>query len=260
MNDAIAILISTSNQRLQQIRIEKDEGIRYIIIHQYYNHQPFKQCPEIDAQSVYYKLLDSSGISKSRNAALTLCKFQYAYFMDDDVSFNVRNIKKLVERMKLDNVDVATCQFIYPNGSFPKPYRRTPFNHDMFSVGRVASIEICINMASINRHNIRFDERFGLGTDLPSGEEYIFLTDCIKAGLTVRYYPIVTGIHPYGTSGLDFYTSPSRTIAKREMIKRVFSRQSICYIIVFWLKKLPIVMKSGYFWQFTRFMLLGTKK
>lgn len=217
--------------------------------------------PEITLrEDVTYIQLNYPGLCKSRNIGLSNVMTKYAYIMDDDVELDLDKVIELVQKMESDSVDVATCQFKYLDGTFPKKYSVKFFEHDMLSSAKVSSIEICVNIESIRAHKIRFDERFGLGTDWPSGEEYIFLTDCLKAGLKVKYYPIVTGIHPNETSGQDFYTSSSKAVAKREMFKRVFGWKSWLYVTAFWIKKLPHAVKARCGYQFSRAILFGSKK
>lgn len=199
------------------------------------------------------------GLSKSRNTALKVCATKYGYIMDDDVKVDLDAIKKLVGFMEQENVDVATCQYQFKSGNSPRSYSNTMFTHNFLSSARVASIEICLNTQSLKEKNISFDERFGLGTNLPSGEEYILLTDCLKKDLTVKYYPITTGIHPDITSGMDFYSSYPKTLAKREMFKRIFGWKSFVFIFAFWLKKLPTVVKEGYTIPFTKTFIFGVK-
>ncbi|EHJ93075.1 hypothetical protein KUC_0019 [Vreelandella boliviensis LC1] len=179
--------------------------------------------------------------------------------MDDDVEFDPESIMYLVNWMEENHVDVATCQFEFNNGSYPRNYKKIPFKHNMLSSAKISSIEICLNIEKNREKKIFFDERFGLGTDLPSGEEYIFVTDCIKSDLAVWFYPIVCGVHPNITSGMDFYTSANKTLAKREMLKRIFGRKALVFIFAFWLKKIPIVTRAGFLWPFTKRMILGIK-
>lgn len=258
MNSYIAILISTSNNRINK-NFFFDRQFSYVIVHQVYDGKQYDEVGKFTSSNVEYKKLNYPGLSKSRNIALDICKAKYAYIMDDDVEFSLNNIRQLVEKMENDSVDVATCQFKYQDGTFPKKYSDESFEHSILSSAKVSSIEICVNIESIRQSGIKFDESFGLGTQWPSGEEFIFLTDCLKAGLKVKYYPIVAGIHPSETSGQDFYSSFSKSVAKREMFKRVFGWRSWLYIIAFWIKKLPNAVKAKSGIQFSRAILLGTK-
>lgn len=233
----------------------------YVVVHQVYGESYTNEAlPDfISRDDVTYIRLDYPGLSKSRCVGLGSVKTKYAYIMDDDVDFDLEKMWQLVDWMEVEQVDVATCQFVFENGSLPRIYKTTPFKHSMLSAAKVSSIEICANVEKLRENGIKFDERFGLGAELPSGEEYIFITDSIKAGLNVWFYPITTGVHPNITSGMDFYTSSSKTLAKREMFKRIFGWKSFLFILAFWLKKSPSVIKAGHFGMFTKTMLLGLK-
>lgn len=216
-------------------------------------YQEFDQ----DTQTIRIIFTKERGVSRSRNLGLNYCASKYAYIMDDDVLLDTNAIRVLVEKMEVDGVDLATCKYIKESGTYPKRYLETGFSHTLFSAAKVSSIEICLKVDVIRNLGIKFDECFGLGTNLPSGEEYIFVTDCIKAGLNVKYYPVLIGVHPEFTSGLDFYTENNKVIAKREMFKRIFGKKYIFFIIVFWLKKFYIAFKAGYGLRFTQAILFG---
>lgn len=258
----LAIIISTANQRISGLNLKPAHtDVYYVIVHQVYDASYTSEAlPDfISRDDVTYVRLDYPGLSKSRNVGLSSVKTKYAYIMDDDVDFNLAKISQLVDWMMVKQVDLATCQFVFENASLPRNYKTTPFKHTMLSAAKVSSIEICINIEKLRENGISFDERFGLGTTLPSGEEYIFVTDCIKAGLNVWFFPITAGVHPNITSGMDFYTSSHKTLAKREMFKRIFGWNAFLFIAAFWLKKSPNVLKVGCFWSFTKTMLLGLK-
>lgn len=233
----------------------------YVVVHQVYDNEYIgNELPKFtNRDDVSYIRLDYPGLSKSRNVGLHAVKAKYAYIMDDDVDFDLEKINVLVDWMEANEVHVATCEFVFENGSLPRGYSSESFKHSMLSSAKVSSIEICINIERLREKRINFDERFGLGTSLPSGEEYIFITDCIRSGLNVCFYPIVTGVHPNVTSGMDFYTSSDKTLAKREMFKRIFGWKAFLFIFAFWLKKSLSVFKEGYFWAFTKTMLLGLR-
>lgn len=258
----ISVLISTVNNNISNLILPENQSIHYVIVHQVFDGN----CTDLVCNNIFegrsdvtYKRLDYLGLSKSRNTALGVCTTKYGYIMDDDVEINLDAIEKLVDLMEQEKVDVATCQYQFESGSLPRAYPNSTFDHNFLSSARVASIEICLNIQSAKEKNISFDERFGLGTNLPSGEEYILLTDCLKNNLVVKYYPIITGIHPDITSGMDFYSNFPKILAKREMFKRIFGRKSFFFIFAFWLKKLPAVFKEGYIIPFTKTLIFGAK-
>lgn len=256
------VVTSTSNERIERISSDLDcSVVDYIFVHQVYDEFYKNKCfsDMLNISKLKYLRLDYPGLSKSRNVGLLNVETKYAYIMDDDVLFESDKIKKLVDWMESNRVDIATCQFRFESGSYPKNYNSKPFKHNMLSAAKVSSVEICVSVGRLREKGIRFDERFGLGTDLPSGEEYIFITDCLKAGLNVWFYPVTIGVHPDITSGIDFYTNCRKILAKREMFKRIFGWKSSMFIYAFWLKKLPKVIKTGYFWSFSKTMLLGLK-
>lgn len=256
MISEFCVAISTMGSRIDNLVLpERRESVSYLIVHQSENDACWVNA-NIRSDVIYIRV-NEYGLSKSRNLALANCHAKYLYIMDDDVAFDLDRIKELVERMCLDGVDVATCRYEYHDGSSPKKYRSAPFTHGFLSAARVSSIEICVNVNSVRSKGLQFDETFGLGTQMPSGEEFIFITDCVKMKLKVRYYPISTGAHPYVTSGGDFYTNYRKIYAKREMFKRVFGGWSLFFIFLFWLKKIPIALKKGYGWRFSKGLLMG---
>ena len=237
------------------------KGFFYVIVHQVYGNDitDLALPNSISRDDVTYVRLDYPGLSKSRYVGISFVKTKYFYIMDDDVNFNLNQLDKLIDWMDSNQVDVSTSKFVLENGSYPKEYKAHPFKHTFISAAKVSSIEICAKTEVIKNSGVLFDVNFGLGSELPSGEEYIFITDCIKSDLKVWFSPVTIGVHPNETSGRDFYTAPNKALAKREMLTRIFGRKAFVFIFAFWLKKIPIVIKAGYFWQFSKAMLLGTK-
>lgn len=255
---SLTVIISTSNERIKCLKLKPfREGIFYVVVHQVYDENYINQdyLPFLSRIDVNYIKLKYPGLSKSRNVGIASVKTKFGYIMDDDVDFDLDGMIRLCRWMDANQVDVATCQFAFENGLLRRDYKKASFKHSMFSAASVSSIEICVDVEKINERGIGFDQKFGLGTDLPSGEEYIFLTDCIKCGLNVWFYPVSIGFHPNITSGMDFYSNSNKILAKREMLKRIFGWKSFVFIFLFWLKKSPIVLRSGHFILFTKTIL-----
>lgn len=213
----------------------------------------------IETQLIRVVFTKERGLSKSRNLAISYCNADYAFIMDDDVDIDCEALEEVIFQANKDNSDIFTCKFLYKSGGSSKPNLDSVFFHDFITLASVNSIEIGFRVESIKKNRIKFNESFGLGTSLPSGEEYIFLTDCLKKGLKVKYYPFYIGIHPDITSGMDFYTTSSKILAKREMLKHIFKWKSSFFILAFWLKKTPKLIREGYWAKFSKIFLLGLK-
>ena len=70
---------------------------------------------------------------------------------------------------------------------------------------------------------VRFDERFGLGTRFPSGEEAIFVNDALRAGARARYVPLVLCSHSGLSSGHRLWDE-NMVRTKGAVIRRLFPR------------------------------------
>lgn len=241
----LSIAISTISERIEKLRLPVCDGFQYIIIHQENNIPLSKATEHLMARSdVVYVPLEKKGLSASRNVGLLKADGEYVMIMDDDVLFSLEKILKLLSWIKADNVDVATYYHRYSDGRTTLR-KGHAFIHNKFNISSPSSIDICIKRSAIIGCNIKFDENFGLGAIYPSGEEMIFLSDCLKNNLVVKRYPIEICTHPPVTSGLDFYTSLDKTVAKYEMLRRVFPVAGQYIFILFVIKKMPQAFKAN---------------
>lgn len=242
----VSIAVSTYSNRIEQLTLKEYPNVEYIIVHQ----SPCDISSKIsmlleNRNDVSYIPTETIGLSKSRNIAIKNSKGKYIIIMDDDVDFSFNSIEKLTKHMDEDDVDIGTYYHKYTNGKTTKN-KEYSFSHNKLNIANPSSIDICLKRESIAASGVLFDENFGLGTSYPSGEEMIFLSDCIKSGLKLKRYPIEVCIHPPVTSGSDFYSSKEKILAKKAMFKRVYGRLGGIMFILFILKKYPAVYKAGY--------------
>ena len=241
----VCIAISTYGMRIDSISLPLPViGVSYLIIHQKPNEGNFFLR---NREDVTYIPTDSIGISSSRNLGIENNKSDYLYFMDDDTIIYPEGIVHICQLMRTDAVDVATCMFKYMNGS-SKSYRKNAFDHNIYSLAKVSSIEICVN--SKTTREVFFNQSFGLGAEYPSGEEYIYLATLLRAGKKIRFYPIATSTHPDVTSGQDFYSTKNKILAKKVMIEKVFPNTHLLVKTIFFLKKLPDLFVSKSIFKF----------
>jgi len=241
----LTILIATMNENLASLKeklLRLPAHIDVVICHQITKEQDdFEGAKnEIEAIREGISVIQKRerGLSKSRNVALSAVKSGVCLITDDDVEFDEHLYEQIKEAYKAyPDADVITFQAKTPEGEFFKSYKNESFVHTMKSAAKVSSIEISFKAESIGKSGVFFDERFGLGSLYATGEEYIFLTDALKIGLTLRYYPKAIAIHPKESSGSVF--DEKMFIAKGAMFARVFGAKAYTVSLLFALKKYP---------------------
>ena len=215
----ITVAISTIGAGIERLRLpEAHAGLTYLILVQ----QPPSQIttPEVNRPDVRVETLPSVGLSHSRNAAIDLCETPFLLFADDDMVLNPKGISALANQLKQDT-DLALAAG-WRDGAF-HTYRRSKQRHalTLFNSGRVCAPEFMVRMDKIKQSNLRFDTGFGVGTPLPTGEDYIFVTDLLKRGLKAQSFPIKTGQH-IGDSTGQIWQNAALLHARRAVLSRVF--------------------------------------
>lgn len=181
---------------------------------------------------------DERGLSKSRNRAIHLATGTHAFIADDDLVY-AKDFKRKIEKAfsEFPEADIITFKIETPEGLPYKNYSNQSFEHSRTSIFKVSSVEIVLKLNTIKKHQLKFDENFGLGSTFTSGEETIFLNDAMNAGLRIYYCPEALVIHPLESSGkvLD----ETFFISKGALIKRLYRRSLYFFIgLIFLVKQL----------------------
>jgi len=220
------ILVSAINHNLPKI-----ENYDHLIINQLHD----EDVPEIKRDNVfnYYE----KGISKSRNRALQHATADICLISDDDVRYKPDTKDKILWAFENNpKADIITFQIETPAGKPYKDYPNKKFRHDPQTLMDVSSVEIAFRKKSVIENHVRFDERFGLGSVFPTGEELVFLTDALKSNLKVLYIPEAIVIHPE-ESWNDKWTIKKYIQAKGALLYRVFGWKAILWICILSYKK-----------------------
>ena len=141
--------------------------------------------------------LDKLGLSYARNESLKLVapESTFVTLSDDDCWYPPNTVEKVHEQGI--GFDGCLCFQIF-DPVINDYYKNYPQVFDekltLRKSLKISSIEIFIS-SSIISQGIRFDERFGLGTKYPSGEENIFLFDIIRKNYIIRYFPEIIVYH-----------------------------------------------------------------
>lgn len=191
----VNILVATIDSgimKVDQVLLPPRENIRYVISHQVTAEQ-YRTIPEtLKRSDVIVSQIEGRGLCRNRNNCLRYAEGDLAILADDDVRYLPENIEAVRQAYADDpELDVACFKITTPPGQpaykdyYADDYLINDENHHYLS-----TIEITFRLGSIKENGIAFDERFGLGSPLNSfGEEAVFIHDCLKAGLKVKYIP-----------------------------------------------------------------------
>ncbi|MGP5551145.1 glycosyltransferase family 2 protein [Psychrobacter namhaensis] len=239
------ILVSTMNNKFHSRNLTLD--IPHLIINQI--TKDIRPVEDKHTINMY-----TSGLSVSRNEALSNASSDICLISDDDLTY-IPNIHQSIQQVfnLYPDADIITFKISRSEGEDYKKYPNKPFYHNMRTLMKVSSVEIAIRR-NVIEDKLRFDEDFGLGAKYPTGEEIIFLTDALKQGKSILFYPLTIANHPDISSGSN-YSIGNLAKAKGAMLYRVFSSKSYLLCLAFAIKhhtKTPYTLK-----EFTRELIGG---
>ena len=173
--------------------------------------------------------LKNRGVAKSRNAALDRASGKYLLFGDDDVTFDEVGITKALDYFEANkDCAIILARAIDETGKVRKDYvgQETPIK--LTNSARAATYEMLVRVDAIREKKIRFDEDFGAGAENYLGDEYIFIADALRAGLSGVHLPINLAVHPSESSGSRWGT-PEDLQARAKVFGRVFGWKAPIY-------------------------------
>ncbi len=233
--------------------IKYPSNFKLIVIHQVTNGKQteyLKYFSSLSLKGVTYIQADSAGLSKSRNMALSIASSPYVWIMDDDVQIFPDSYDFLIKLID----SVICCDLFLLNFTVNAKENKAFFigeqnslslkSKSRFTVFNVSSINMLIKLDFVRKHNIFFNEKFGLGTDLPSGEEFLFCQDILSNGGQMQQTNIVVSKHPPVTSGMDFYSSDEKLRAKKMIFLHAFGIPGWIFFLLFLIKKSPVLIRS----------------
>jgi glycosyltransferase involved in cell wall biosynthesis len=180
--------------------------------------------------------LKNRGVAKSRNAAIDRASGKYLLFGDDDVTFEEDGIKSAIEFFESNpNCAIILARAHNQLGAVRKEYfsKETPIR--LTNSARAATYEMLVRVDAIRDKKIRFDENFGAGATNFLGDEYIFIADALRAGLSGMHLPIALAVHPTESSGSRWGTTEDLQ-ARAKVFTRVFGWKAPIYRAAFLFK------------------------
>ncbi|MCR5304316.1 MAG: glycosyltransferase [Lachnospiraceae bacterium] len=135
------------------------------------------------------------GVGRSRNTAIDCAPADadILMFCDDDIRYDEGYGKAVAEEFRripqadliTFNMRVDATRHTYEN----QGRRRIHF----WNSGRYPAYSIAVRSDAVRQSGVRFSTLFGGGARYGSGEDSLFLTDCLKAGMKLYTSPVFLG-------------------------------------------------------------------
>lgn len=227
----IDLLICTLNegiQRIPSLLIPSEEGIRYVVCMQYSDEEALGKVPMkvMTRKDVKLYVHEGKGLSRNRNFALDWAEADICVIADDDNRYKTEYYDAIRKAYsEHPNADVICFSAESYDG---KPMKEYPASAMTYAEARrkgyyPTSMEITFRTASIKEKGIRFNENFGLGSEmLCAGEEDVFLKDCEDKGLNILFIPQVIVQSDPDTTGIHFIGNKTLQITKGATFKYLY--------------------------------------
>ena len=209
--------------------------------------------------------VNDKGLAKSRNLALANSIGDICVIADDDFIYSGDALNTIIQEYKNNpKADIITFQTnSLQSGQLRKNYPTSRFKHNRKSLSRVSSSDITFLRRSIKRAGITFDEKFGLGAKYLTGEDNIFLSDCIQNGLDAYFCPRIILKTEENTTGFKMLEKPDiRGIVFRRLFPEFIFFVTACFYTSiskrsYYQSKIPFI---SYFFRMVKAGMLYSKE
>jgi GT2 family glycosyltransferase len=188
-----------------------------------------------------------AGLSVARNRALRTAQGELLVFTDDDCRLSKEYVTDLLRHDAADTEPVLRGGRVELGDHTDLPItirtttarqrlnRRTnPATHDCI-VGQISGCNMTMRRALVEKLGL-FDERFGVGSTIESGEDSDYLFRAYLAGFTLEYVPDMTVFHYHGRKqkpvGYKLYRAYS--IGTGAIFAKYFFKQPNLCLPLYW--------------------------
>jgi glycosyltransferase involved in cell wall biosynthesis len=211
LTDRLTIAVSTIGPRAATLtadRLPRLPGVAWAVLVQKPAGLPaFGGRPDITVTA-----LPGTGAARSRNAAIERATTPWLLFADDDLTYDPAALAALLARLP-GAEHILTARLTRPDGTLRKRYPADRARLTRTTVARYGTPEIALRPRALIAAGVRFDETFGAGTPRFMGEEFIFLADALRAGLSGHHAAIALASHPVESAG-TLWTEQAWTIRR----------------------------------------------
>jgi len=185
----IEVLISTMHQSnmdiFSKMNIKSDALAVNQCDHEYRVERVINNCNVFRMISLFDR-----GLSKSRNLAIHNSSADICVIADDDLFYENNYVEIIIEAYK-KNPDADIIAFSVPSSNKERPTKiLKKTNVNVLQSMKLASFQLTFRRKRIVDNQISFNTLFGAGSIYVCGEENIFLIECFRKGLKVKFVNI----------------------------------------------------------------------
>lgn len=214
----------------------RTKGVRYLVSWQ--TDGDYAIPKELEREDFRIFTSTTKGLSINRNIALSHATAPILLISDDDADYTREGLSAVVRGFE-EHPDADIIAFRFDSASSQKTYPANSFSLDNPEKGYyISSIEIAFRNDSV-KGKIRFNEYFGVGALFPSGEEDIFIKDCLNAGLKGIYLPETITRHDGTTTASRNLSSPSRPQTKGAVFLHLYPGSWPLRMLIHAIREIP---------------------
>lgn len=184
----IQVLVATMNQQdhslLEKMNIQTDA-----IVGNQCDRNEVEHFMHEEHKIAWYSFSER-GVGLNRNNALLRATADIGMFADDDMIY-VKSYPEIVNKAfeEIPDADIIVFDLRYPNDD-RRPITKTKRLRKKDCM-RFGAARFAVRLSKIHLNGISFNICFGGGAKYSSGEDTLFLNDCLKKDLKIYSYPAV---------------------------------------------------------------------
>lgn len=203
------------------------------------------QCDKVAYEEFKYRnhsikvySFNERGLGLSRNNAIMRATGDIVLLADDDEIFEIDYEKKIIDEFsKNKKADMIIFDFKALNSdkiSIPTIKKCTKINK--YNCLKYGSVRFAFKLYKIRKNNISFTQICGAGTKYGSGEDSIFLYDCLNAKMNIFTSPTVIASVSFSKSSWFKGFNEKYYFDKGALFQMLYKNKSIIFMIAFIIK------------------------
>lgn len=200
----IEVLMSVMNQTDMSIGHQSQVDTDLLIINQC-DHDDYEE--QIVNEHTWRMISTiERGAAKSRNMALRNARGEICLLADDDEQFKPTTWTDVLQAFAaIPEAAAIVFNVDRINNKLKKKYYTISQIKESPSYRGYGNVQMAFRLSVIKEHGIKFDEKFGSGTEWGGGEDVLFQKDMRSKGLKIYEYPQSIATIDYGTESQWFH-------------------------------------------------------